>query len=197
LNMEGTKYQQYISANGWNGDFASSTDFIKVFPVTKTGEFEQNRYPTINVNVDIKVNADLTSTKTVEIDPKSMVDLDYVVVCIPAGSTDLSLNGINPLLFNQNFDSQNECTSIKFAQIEKAVLTYKSPAFVNVNNASYNYSLSLQNSPGVSLVYDYEIDYDDSLTPTDYDSRGLLQGGRLIYAGSSEGNLILNITLVK
>ncbi|MBN1915979.1 DUF4012 domain-containing protein [Candidatus Dojkabacteria bacterium] len=193
LQFEGEYYQEQIETNNWNGRFNNNSDFIKIAVVSKAREFSQTKYPNLNIDINDRLKSDLTTVKQVTIEPKSLEDLDYVTVCLPAGATELNFGEINPLLYNQNFSAGNECVSIKFGQISRAVISYKTPAFESVRGNSYNYNVSIQNTPGLNLIYDYELEFDPGLYPLEYDDRGFLQRDKLIYAGTLDGNLILNL----
>ncbi len=197
LQFEGEDFQEQVEAKNWNGNFDNGSDFIKISAVSKPNEFSQTKSPSLNVDINDELTSGLSTIKKITIEPKSLEALDYVTLCLPAGATDLNFGGINPLLFNQNFNSENECTSIKFGQIDKATITYKTPSFESREGSSYNYKLNIQNTPGLNLIYDYELSFDSSLSPIEYDDNALLQNGKLIYAGTLQGDLILDLTFDK
>ncbi|HEC64437.1 MAG TPA: DUF4012 domain-containing protein [bacterium] len=197
LNIQNGGFQQVVKNNDWDGRTDKSSDFIRILGVSKIREFEQNRKPTLNVSVKVTLTNTLTTIKEVEIEPKNLQGLDYITICIPAGSVDLDFGDVNPLLYNQNFDSENECVSVKFNQIDKFTMSFKTFPFENTTGNSYNYSLSLQSNPGLDLVYDYEINFDSTLTPVEYNPSGLLQKDKLIYAGSLQGDLDLELKFEK
>jgi hypothetical protein len=197
LNIKDASFEQIIKANNWNGEYATKDDYIRIFVNTKRTEFEQNRKPALNVNITTTISNNFQSLNEVTIEPKNIQEVDYVVLCIPAGSTNLDFQNANPLIYNQNFDSDNECISINFGTIDSFTIKYNSPIFDNKIPNGYNYDYTIYNNPGLDLIYDYELNFDSTLIPQEYTKGGLLQNGKLIYAGVLDGDLNLTVQFRK
>jgi nucleoside-diphosphate-sugar epimerase len=197
LDFKGMKFQKFVSENNWNASSETDSDFVKIYAVSRRTEFNESQFPILNVSVETTIASDLTSTKKLNITTKNMEALDYVVFCIPAGSTKLDFGSVNPLLYNQNFDSNNECASVKFNQFDELKVTYTSPAFENNKGTVYNYNPVLQNNPGLEIIYDEKIIFDPALKLAQYSEGGFVDSNSVIYAGNKKGDLVLYLQFEK
>ena len=142
-----------------------------------------SKYPVMTVDIDVNVNKDLTTHKTVTISASGNDALENVFYCTPAGSKNFSYTDVDQLLVSNTFSSDKACVLMLKDNDLKYVINYDTLVFENNVGTSYNYNLEMIKSPGIDVNYSIQFSFDSSLAVVPLDSEYTKQGQSFVYTG--------------
>lgn len=148
-----------------------------------------DKFPTLNVGIKLRINSDLSTSKSVTVSAAGVDELQNLYICLPNGSSGLQYADVEQILVSTAFSVDKVCNIFLKDDDLSYQLTYNTVPFENKVGNIYNYSLELIKSSGIGANYELEVSADSSLTLIPEDQGFIQQGNAFLYKGELPSNL--------
>ena len=185
--------KNFLTAIGSNG--ADAKDVMGFGMNYDQGKLTFIKFPSLTVNIDIKVNKDLSTSKTVTLNAAGTDGIQNLYYCSPNGSQNFKFNNVDELLVSRTFSADKVCALLLADSDLKYGISYDTLAFENNIGTSYNYRLELESSPGIETNFSVQFSFDPSLKVVPQDADYTKQGSNFVYTDVLEGNKQFNFQI--
>jgi nucleoside-diphosphate-sugar epimerase len=156
-----------------------------------------DKYPVVTLTGGVKLKADYTTDKRIEMSVLGGQSLQNAYTCIPSGAKDFDLTQIDKDLVSRSFTNDKICYTFLKSKDLKYKFTYGTLPFT-VSKTDKIYRFVIVSNPGLSANYDFEFEFASELGQIEpVDTNFIKQGSKYIYSGRVSGSKTFTFKILK
>lgn len=155
-----------------------------------------DKYQVSTVVIKVRVNADLSTDKSIELTLASGGDeLQNSYICLPSGSRDFEYVDVDTDLITTTFANDSVCNIFLEDPNLKYGIDFNTIPLVSTDDTTTRYVLELVKNPGIDSNYDIEFTFADNFQVVPSDEDYLAGENSFTYLGFLSGNKVFTFEL--
>lgn len=169
-----------------------SPDYISIVAVSDPKLVDTVSIPAIKAEVDVLIREDLSSRKTITINYEGIKNLDSIVVCVPAQTTNFSFGEEEITDKVERFSEVQTCIRFNSSSNSNISFSFDTPSLGNTSDYEYNYQLGMRKQSGLDMEYTIRIATGVKKISSNSEG-GMINADKLTYIGSMDNDLLLGL----
>lgn len=171
-------------------------DWVEVRAAIDPQKSDVNVFSSLNMKVEDSYSDNLAVTRRITLTSANSVDLETVLICLPPKSRDFEFLDSGAVL-GQSFSNNEICVVGDFTSSKNISFSYEfNKQIENTDANKYNIQSILFVTPGVDIVYDWDITLSPELSLVDQGNM-ILSNQKLITSGILEEDKTINFIVNK